>query len=601
MVIRKNYEDWQAEKISNYGRDPIANLIEELEGFELRADYTIKFVDFWSKEIERISYELQKHPEYRDGSLETVGGMKTVGELWHDRSQQSFRYRTAMGKTDLITNLREAMGAVRAAADIPHNSDGFTIVLYRNGLPRILLYGTVLTALVLLAIIIIVWATYRRHERNLTYIYNNANASQGADYLNKTAKILPHRKQWDEWAEQWNIHITEAEQHVQRAQFAVNEHDYDRARAEIDKAIALNSDNKEALALRDSIPDWEKGYQLFKIAETELENEPSNAAKRCNEAEDLNPALTQRINELRDRADQIFREGDLAGNIQRASQQIERKRPYHAITAVDEALHSISDLPGYAAEIDQLNSMRKAAAALIVMLVGDVEGTDGDFKDVSLLVADDIKLGRQSSTGAGDIMLGYRRLSRLGRQTRVYRAGDGYVVQDQESTNGTMIEGRELGAGESANITKPTKLAMGGNTESGDSPGSCQLLLTPANHSRNSLVIEFDQSSLKLLDRFALTEAWPTLEQDAAKKWGLVGESIAVGVHEGKFDVGCLQTGEPVLILVHDKQWFITPGQKSPESRVTVDGTTLMATAPLAPNVRVEVEGLWFKLQESTL
>jgi hypothetical protein len=222
----------------------------------------------------------------------------------------------------------------------------------------------------------------------------------------------------------------------------------------------------------------------------------------------------------------------------------------------------------------------------------------GDVTLVNLITADDVTIGRQTSSSHGDIELGYKRLSRPGKQTRIFRTAGNYAVQDQNSTNGTIVDGRILKSGASQMITKLVKLSMGGS-KSADSLGGCQLTLTPAKHSRSSLMLRLDQSSLALLDRTVLTEAWPGLDQDVAKTWVLVGESIAVGIHHGKFDLGCQQDSDPVFMLNHESHWQITPAKKGPDSGIKIDGAPLLNIAPLAAGSRVEAEGLRFNLQEA--
>ena len=464
-------------------------------------------------------------------------------------------------------------------------------------MPYLALYLGGVVALALLLLGIIIWTSYRRHERNLTYINNNANATQGVHYLKNNVNLLPHKKNWDSWAETWNNNIAASEDAVQKAELAIKVHDYDKARDDVNLALQANSDNDAARTMRDRLPDWQKGYQLFRIAEGELQDDAATAAKRLTEAESLNPHLQQTIDQLRDEAEQIFRQGDLATNLNKAKAYIDGQRGYAALACIDEALHDISDMPGFAADIDTLNHLRSEACDLISVASGPMLG-QGDLTSVAFITAANVTLGRQTSGSDGGITLGFKRLSRPGQQTRVLRTGANYAVQDQNSTNGTTINGQVLESGASQPITKPIKLTMGGSRDTG-AMGSCQLTLTPASHSRNSLVIGLDQSSLALLDRTALADAWPSLDQDAARSWVLIGESIAVGIHRGKFDLGCLRGSEPVFILIHESNWQISPAQKGPDSGIKVDGTTLLNIAPLAPGCRVEAKGLWFNLKEA--
>jgi hypothetical protein len=476
-------------------------------------------------------------------------------------------------------------------------ADENAIRLKRASMPYLWAYISSIVALALLLLGVIIWSSYRKHEKTLTYFKNNANANQGVYYLKKNVTLLPHKKSWDAWSENWDRNIDEAENHVQTAELAIKDHDYEKAKDAASLALQTNSDNEAARALRDALPHWQKGYQLFRIAEGEIKDDASAAARRLAEAETLNPHIQTKIDQLREETGRIFRQGDLATNLNKAKGYIDNDRGYAALHCIDEALHDINDLPGFADDINMLNQLRDEASAIIPAASGPMMG-QGDVTSVNLITADDVTIGRQTSSSHGDIELSYKRLSRPGKQTRIFRTAGNYAVQDQNSTNGTIVDGRILKSGASQVITKPVKLSMGGS-KSSDSLGGCQLTLTPAKHSRNSLILRLDQSSLALLDRTVLTEAWPGLDQDVAKTWVLVGESIAVGIHHGKFDLGCQQDSDPVFMLNHESHWQITPAKKGPDSGIKIDGAPLLNIAPLAAGSRVEAEGLRFNLQEA--
>ena len=582
---------WEAEQVYNYGRGATYDLIQKFGSYVRQTDFAIKLIDYTVAELKDIQYFIESDPEYRAGSLETVGSMLSRNELLHNRATQSFRFRTEMDRTQVNSILLRAIEAAGAGDPVASGKDN-AMIFARASMPFLAWYLSGLALLVIVLAAVVIAANYRRHDRNLTYIYNNANASQGVEYL-KSA-MGPHPKKWDTWAEEWNVNITEAEKLVVSADLAVRENDYEKAKDDVARALQLNSDNSDAQTLRGQLPDWEKGYRLFKIAESELREEPSRAAKRLDEAGDLNPHIKKRIDELKIQAEQLLRQGALADNMNKARQHMESGKPYQAITAVDTALNSIDELAGFAVELDQLNAIREEALRLIPALPGSVVGL-GELAATTLLTADAVEIGRQSGSNPGDVMLGFKRLSRAGKQTRIVRTGNGYAVQDQGSSNGTVVDGRVLESGESAPVGDSLKLAMGGSRDGG-SLGNCQLLLTPAKQSRKSLVMRIDQSSLALLDRAALAEAWPGLDEDAAHTWALVGESIAVGVNAGKLDVGCLQADSPLLFLTYDEAWKITPAQLGPDSGITIDGCVLFETVPVAPRARIEVAGHWFSL-----
>ena len=588
---------WQAEKVRNYGRQAIDALLTILDNYTRERDFNIELQGFTISEMEAFQARLVEFEGHDERDLETTV-LSSKQQLLHSLVSQKFRLRTAMDRRALEGSIFQILEAAGGGTPITFGrADENAIRLQRATMPYLLTYISSVVALALLLLGIVIWANYRKHERTLTYFKNNANANQGVYYLKNNVTLLPHKKNWDAWAENWNRNTDEAENYVQKAELAIKDHDYEKAKDAANLALQANSDNEAARDLRDALPHWQKGYQLFRTAEREIKDDASAAEKRLAEAETLNPHIQQKINQLREETGQIFRQGDLATNLNKAKEHIDNQRGYAALCCIDEALHDISDLPGFATDIDMLNQLRGEASGIIPAASGPMMG-QGDLTPVTFITAEDVTLGRQTSSSHGDIKLGYKRLSRPGKQTRIFRTAGSYAVQDQNSTNGTVVDGRVLESGASQLITEPVKLAMGGSKNAG-SLGGCQLTLTPAKHSRNSLVLRVDQSSLALLDRTVLTEAWPRLDQDAARSWVLIGESIAVGIYHGKFDLGCQQDSEPVFMLIHESHWQITPAKKGPDSGIKIDGVPLLNIAPLAAGSRVEAEGLRFNLQEA--
>ena len=589
---------WQAEKVRNYGRQPIDALLTILDDYTRERDFNIELQGFTFREMEAFQAQLVELEGHDERDLESTDSSSTQ-QLLHSLFSYKFRLRTAMDRRTLEGSIFQILQA--AGGGVPATfgrADENAIRLKRASMPYLWAYISSIVALALLLLGVIIWSSYRKHEKTLTYFKNNANANQGVYYLRKNVTLLPHKKSWDAWSENWDRNIDEADNHVQTAELAIKDHDYEKAKDAASLALQTNSDNEAARALRDALPHWQKGYQLFRIAEGEIKDDASAAARRLAEAETLNPHIQTKIDQLREETGRIFRQGNLATNLNKAKEYIDNDRGYAALHCIDEALHDINDLPGFADDINMLNQLRDEASAIIPAASGPMMG-QGDVTSVNLITADDVTIGRQTSSSHGDIELSYKRLSRPGKQTRIFRTAGNYAVQDQNSTNGTIVDGRILKSGASQVITKPVKLSMGGS-KSADSLGGCQLTLTPAKHSRNSLILRLDQSSLALLDRTVLTEAWPGLDQDVAKTWVLVGESIAVGIHHGKFDLGCQQDSDPVFMLNHESHWQITPAKKGPDSGIKIDGAPLLNIAPLAAGSRVEADGLRFNLQEAS-
>jgi hypothetical protein len=384
-----------------------------------------------------------------------------------------------------------------------------------------------------------------------------------------------------------------SEEYLRSADESIKDHDYEAAISDIELALKNDQENPKALGLRDELPNWKRGYDYYLAAQSEVNSAPSEAAKKLSQVLSLNPHLGKEVDALEKQAQQAHRQGGLRSTLAEAEQLVDAGNPYSAISKLDEAAASLAGLSGFSVEKNQIQQLRDQSVAKLKPIQGEFSGK-GDLANHRFLDQDEILIYRRSSANnPPGISIGYKRLSSLGRQTRLYRAGEQYMVEDQRSTNGTSCEGAFLQPGESFPIDQSVRIGLGGNPSKGE-VGNCLLSLHVAHHSKGSVVVRFDSKSLVFLDRSGMTDAWLSLEEDLITQWNLVGINLAVGVIDGRLDVGCLNS-EPLFQLVMDQGLSIT--RIAEDAKVKVNSALLLTSVPLQSGTIVEVEGLSFSLQ----
>ena len=383
-----------------------------------------------------------------------------------------------------------------------------------------------------------------------------------------------------------------SEEYLRSADESIKDHDYEAAMTNIELALKNDQENPKALGLRDQLLDWKRGYDLYLAAGSEVETSPSEAAKKLGMVLELNPHLGKEVDVLEKKAQQAHRQGGLRKALEEAQRLVEAGHLYGAISKLDEAASSLKGLSGFSIEKNDIQQLRDQAVAKLEAIDGDFVGK-GDLTNHEFVIEDEILMYRRSSSGKhSGIGIGYKRVSGRGKQTRLYRAGDQYMVEDQRSANGTSCDGAFLQAGQSAPIASAIRIGLGGNPSKNEI-GNCLFNVSIAKHAKGSAVVRFDSKSLTFLDRSGMGDAWPEMDRDLVTQWNLIGMNVAVGIVEGRLDVGCLHS-EPLFLLTTEQGVHIQP--VITEAKIKVNGAVLYASVPLQADAQVEIDGLAFSV-----
>ena len=100
-----------------------------------------------------------------------------------------------------------------------------------------------------------------------------------------------------------------------------------------------------------------------------------------------------------------------------------------------------------------------------------------------------------------------------------------------------------------------------------------------------ALVVQLEHSSLSLLEQSAISESWHSLAQDAGQSGILLAQQLALGLHNGKLDIGCVAGSTPLAILSRrDSRLWLEPVLNGDTSSLTLAGVTQYGAVPLQLN-----------------
>ncbi len=586
--------NWQADQASRNARVEAEYIGERLKNFERIIEYRIDLNDFTQGELSRFEKTVRKHKSYQSGQFELSGSGESVHQWLHTLKKQSYRFKTSMGGGQLKQYMQDFFDEAGVPQILNYEQPTRLFRLHRLGLAYLVWYVLAIVAVICLLLFMFAGRYYRMHYRQLAIYAHDKNISSGLSYLKeRRTSILPQTKQWKAWREKWLLAEKEAFESLKQAKVCIENHDYDAAMSHAENAMTKNSDLDEANELITLIPDYKKGYELFISGESLVSEAPSEAAKKLVEAELLNPAMAEQIATLLQIAKRNLRQGVFKTKLAAASQALENQKPYIALSNIDAALYAIEGLDDFSQDLDQLSSMRTLALTLINPVTSNAS-FNGAMGGVTLFGKSSVTIGRPSSSAEADIQINFKRMSRPGKQTQITRQGHAYIVQDMNSTHGTMVDGQLLESGSSFAVNKKVTVSMGGS-KSPASSGPCRFILEPDAADGKSLIIRFDYQSLALLDQTQLGSAWPTLEADVQRKWALVGEFVGVGIQSGQLDLGCQTGTEPVFLLRFNKalgkdSLEISPVNKGTADGLSINGAEVVDYVPVQAGVEIKVK-----------
>ncbi|GEM_PF-429310 len=274
--------------------------------------------------------------------------------------------------------------------------------------------------------------------------------------------------------------------------------------------------------------------------------------------------------------------------VRRIPSLVMKGKPLEALAACHEArlcLESKASSPTVADRLAQLERLleRELLAASPVDL--DIEGGD----PVRLIAGKPAVVGRGAAGGAVDIATNCRWFSRGERNLSVYARNGDWLVEDLGSTNGNLMNGVPLEAGQAELLPEGTS-----ELRIGRDPDSCPpvaLRLIRGKRDPDAVLARFTVDEAKI-EKAAAEIRWSSWAEETRRRWIVLGSRITLGAAPDCALQADSATADSVAHIEYDEGgYWITPDGAGP---AMIGGLAFHRRAPMPVNVQIEVGGVRF-------
>ncbi|MDN4501394.1 FHA domain-containing protein [Alteromonadaceae bacterium BrNp21-10] len=586
------FSQWLASKASGLARELGAIFVQKLDYLPKRYHYDLEFHGFVGNELEQVRQHLKQVEGFVFAELTEKLGSRS--QWLHQLEGARYSYVSNLAPDELDGALFRQLSELGIPVSQAKNT-GEKLVFTR-AMPY--LWGYLLGLLLALVGIyaIYVFAVLRHHNRALDKLAHNRNAQQWLDYVARHKLIaIPRPAYWHRQEKRFTADVIQSQQMSQQAWLLAEKGDYTQAQLKVTHALELNTDNHNAIELKDSIVNYQRGYDRYVLAKKELHSHPQQAAKLLQEAAELNPHLSEEIAKLTKQNSHAMQVTDAKSVITQAQSALDMQQFYLAYSLVDGALSQFN-LEVSSPECLQLAALRRQIDQQCAAVTGASAAT-GALAGYLFYPSAELQLGRKIDNQQTSFGIGFKRHSRAGKQNTFSRKGNAFFVTDQSSTNGSFYGGQRLPAKQLIRVQHEKLLCTGGSLNNNE-PGICHIKTLLAKQGSNALILKLNANVFQFADDASINTAWPSMEEDLLKRWVLLGDVLHIGVDEkGNLDVGCINNGTSVAKVFYDDGFYIAPELKDAQNQpVLIDGYTMYGRVPIFAQHDISICGQSFSL-----
>ncbi|MGL1889190.1 MAG: hypothetical protein OCD76_21940 [Reichenbachiella sp.] len=583
------FDNWLAKQAEALAQDLGFVLVEKLNNLPRRYRYEITFNRFTPNELIQIHDYLKKVAGYVHSTL--LEKHETKQEWLHQIEGRKYRYISHMPADVLDVALQKQLSHLGIPVRNAKN-DGRHFIIVRSGIAYFPWYITACLALILLLYSLYAIPVRKKHQRALSSLEHGKNAQQWLDYYKKMALFaVPKMKAWYAQEKQILDNIKKSLALNEQAWLCADKGDYENAKLTVEQALAINADNKPARELKDNIVDFQRGYDRYILASKEVETHPEQAKKLLDEAKLLNPHLTEKLTKLVDQCQLKIHKTDGAMVLQQAEHAIEQGNYYLAYSVIDKFISQLDTENSDEKTLSLVKQQRLEIDKQLPPLQGAVVGQQ-DLAAYHLFTDNKVELGRKVADPNNSFAIGYKRISRVGKQCQLARNGREYTITEQGSSNGSVYGDLLLTENQAVKVVSDKSLLLGGGS-------ICPLELYPAKYDSDCLILKISSKSFQFIDDTNMLTAWPTMEFDIHARWILMGELLQIGIDDNDMlDIGCIKGSKPVARLSYQNGFYLQPeSDNNTEALITVGQQDLYGKVPLQAGTCIVIAGHNFSFQ----
>jgi hypothetical protein len=541
------FDEWLAGQAEDAGAMSAGALAAVLKDQARRFVFWLSLERIPTRQAERFYQELTTLQGGVAGGVTLLKEGDSESQLLHRLTNVSYSYRSELNGAALRSSMTAIMDDIGINADLSYDRSGRRLTLTQVGIAYLPLYLAAVVGLVFLLFASYVFVAQRAVQRTLDRAVSNRQPGAGMQALATVPPLVPKRSSWLALYAEWESLTQQSKADCQKARVFLESDEPENAVSILEEALSQHSDCAEVAALLEVAHNAVQGDNLAEEAEALCEEDPAQALRLIENAHRLYPRVRESKPHVAPRATKNLREKLLVGNTDQAERALAANQPYVALAAIDQALDALKGLAEFVADVSRLSDLRNRVIEDMPLVRSSFAGV-GALEGCDFLVESPTQCGRSSTPVAGSIVLGFRRLSRLGNQVEFLRVNNELTLRHADSKNGVFANENLLKPGASVPLSDGMVVAMGGDV-SPPRKGACQINIKLPAGSHGSAVLSLNKAPLRLLSRKALLEAWPTVESDVSRRWVLLGQRFAAGALSGGM-IDLLSTEQELLEFI---------------------------------------------------
>ncbi len=583
---------WFADNARKLAQDMGAILVVKLKNLPRRYQFELNFQQFLSGELLLIHRELKNLDGFISANL--LQELGTENELLHQTSGRKYGYVSYLPLDELEMELYSRFAQLGLEVK-KAQSNVRTLVFIRNNTPYYFYYVFAIALIFSLLAFAYLTQFKRKHTSALTLLAKGQHAQRWLAYYDKMSQFPFFRQA--QWHAQKNTYINNVQLSknlTDKALECVDSGDYNNAQLTIEKALKLNADNAGVENLKEKLAYSLKGEKQFSSAKSMVTTQPEQAIKLLIEAKNLNKNLSENVNESLVKA-----------TFKLALMAFENKEYYKAYSLIDKYINHPSLVGIHNNKLNKLIEIRTNIEQHIQPIKGAVVG-QGALENCYVFSSTTLELGRDVIDRNHSFAIGYKPISRSGKQCMFSRKNNKFYLEDQGSTNGSFFNKTQLTAQQKVNINKDSQLSLGVGSITNNIP-ICQLDLKVTSENSSALMMQLNTSNVQLVDLENHKVAWPSMDTDLISRWILLGNEISLSINNDRIELGQdKEQADIIAYLLYKNGFYIRPEKSVNEN--TIDENNLIMinqqivfdTMPINEDAIINLNGFKFSLHRLT-
>ena len=551
---------WFADNARKLAQDMGAILVIKLKNLPRRYQFEFNFKAFLADELRLVHEQLKKTNGFISINLLQEFGAKN--ELLHQTINQKYAYVSYIPRNELEIELQKSFDLLGIEVK-KAQGNAKTLIFIRKNMPYNFYYF--FAAVLILSFLLLVYLTKLKgkYSKALARLASGQHAQTWLAYHDKISPLFFFRQpQWQAQKSTYINNVQLSKALSDKALKYIETGDYNKLHLTIEKALKLDADNTDAKSLKEKIAGFIKGKKQFLSGKSMVTTQPEQAIELLIEAKNLNLNLTENINESLVKAS--FRLVLMA---------FKNKEYYKAYSLIDKYIHQPSSMKIDNNNLKKLIEIRDNIEQYIQPIKGAVIG-QGALAHYYIFTTTTVELGRTSNNTDNSFAIGYKQISRIGKQCKFLREDNKFYLEDQGSTNGSFFNNTQLMPQQKVHINKDSQLALGGGSNT-DNIAICQLELKVLSKESSTLMIQLKSSVVQLVDLDNDEMTWTSMDSDLLSRWILLGKEVSLSINNDRIELGHdNEQVDIVAYLMYENGFYIRPDK--PINQSAIDGSKVL-------------------------